>query len=235
MVVPEIKAKLTLVPGGGAVDGGDSGGFTKSENRAFRLEQLKSLRLSNLGGSTLSLIAKALGPTGIIAGLLGGLGLVLLARDRDPPKTKSGKDVPQDVEGLLALSEGERAEILDDFREDMDEVGGTMDDFKVNAGDVSNKMFELDTSMIDLPESMKTAGFKIETEGGKMAGVLDQVFNSLEGFATRINGIIIQGGFRNRPGERPFIGDKPVQGPFQEDGTFVSNQGMINNANKKIT
>ncbi len=67
MVTPEIKAKLTLVADSGPVDGGgEGGGFTKSENRSFRLEQLKSFK-------SLGMLAKGAG------GLIGAIGVGALA------------------------------------------------------------------------------------------------------------------------------------------------------------
>ena len=82
MVEPTIKARLELVPSGGAVGGTEGGGvFSPSEQRAFRLEQLKAFKLAALigGGNISSLvnILTALGPAGAIAVAVGGISLVI--------------------------------------------------------------------------------------------------------------------------------------------------------------
>ena len=125
MVEPTIRAKLELVPSGGAIGGGgDSGGvFSKAEERAFRLEELKALRTSKglgaffLGGGLGKLLTSVLtSPLAIAIGAITA-GSILgkpteeeqkVIDETDPANTlqEAKEAVEQFAEGAKSVAEG---------------------------------------------------------------------------------------------------------------------------------
>ena len=127
MAAPTIKARLELVPGGAPVGGVTNGGFSTQEERNFRIEELKANKAIS---GTFPLLAKVLGPLGILASSPAALfgTAVGLGQTQIPGQQQKVQEILEDPFGTKKRKEQKaaekNAEALEDLERSATSFGG---------------------------------------------------------------------------------------------------------------
>lgn len=166
MAVPEIKAKLILdTSSTGGAGAGGAGGFSKSENRSFRLEQTKAFRFARLAGGknvgTLATIVKLLGPTGALAiataagtvGIIAALKKLLDKYGPEGPKIETPEEATKPWSQLTAKEKAKRlsgSASIEPIHGEIAEKGGLGGGTLAGSGPLADELERNENALADL-------------------------------------------------------------------------------------
>lgn len=158
---------------GGAMGSGGEGGFTKSENRVFRLQQLKSFK-------SLNILAMGTTGTGMIA-LIGAFASQLFKKQSEATKDITGKTPTEMAEDLI------------DKVNDVLEVGKAKKRNEQALDELSDAGFESADGLQQLADGSIVVrneyGKIVEAFGGGMADAEKKVQNAGVNFANNMNAL----------------------------------------------
>lgn len=209
MASPTIKARLVLIPEGGAIGGGTGGGGGASaEDKTFKIEQLKANKtISSLLGPLLRGILGAGGLAAVFTGALATLPALLtggLLLGQQLPAVQERRDkIRADVDELVQKRKEEKAakkntkalEELEKSAISLDHEGlQQMEDGTINLNNaIGETVFTFGKGNFDITAGFQ--GFKNVMEGVSQAipEPINNVLSALSNLANRMNATSIGG------------------------------------------